>query len=136
MTITLPFYRFHRTLFTGMSAALQERHGITTTELDVLAVLYAAQDHTLSPTHLYQRLLFSSGGMTKLLKKLEEKAYVERLENIADKRSMLVRLTASGTELMQQALQTALTHETACLAQLDETEREQFRELLEKLEGC
>jgi len=47
----------------------------------------------VAPINLYESLVFSSGGMTKLLKKLEDRNYISRVDNPIDKRSKLVRIT-------------------------------------------
>ena len=47
--------------------------------IDVLASLHF-NGNALSPTELYDAMLFSSGGMTKVLKKLEEKGILKAEE--------------------------------------------------------
>ncbi len=130
--ITIPFYLFHRRMFTAMNEGLR-RHDLSGSEIDVLGSLVTAEGETLSPTLLYRRLLFSSGGMTKVLKRLEEKGLIARVENLEDRRSMLVRLTASGRDTLMEGMQTALETEAAMLESLDMEERETFRRLLDRL---
>jgi DNA-binding MarR family transcriptional regulator len=131
--ITVPFYLFHRIMFTGMTERLKSEHDLTNSEIDVLGTLYTAEGQILSPTRLYQRFLFSSGGMTKVLKKLEDKAYIERIENEQDRRSKLVKLTDRGSALLSKAMVTALSFEKECLSALSEEEQSAFLALLEKL---
>ena len=132
--IMIPFYLFYRKIFGGMSEQLKNMHDLTNSEIDVLGTLHASEaDHTLSPTQLYQQLLFSSGGMTKVLARLEAKGAIERVENPGDRRSKLVRLTDDGKCILENAIVTALSYEGRYLDALNHSEKEHFRILLEKL---
>lgn len=77
----MPFFILHKKIFEGGNEILINKFGLNQTELDVLGALYylGGDDFTLSPTKLYEKLLFSSGGMTKVLKKLEEKKDLKAL---------------------------------------------------------
>jgi len=50
----------------------------------------------MTPTDLYQAILITSGGMTKVLKQLEEEGDIVREDHSSDKRSRYVRLTPAG----------------------------------------
>lgn len=69
--------------------------------------------YELAPNELYTSLERSSGGMTKMLKRLEALGLVGRTPDPADKRSKLVRLTAAGKQAEEEAFETfvARTHE-------------------------
>ena len=69
--------------------------------------------YELAPTDLYTALERSSGGMTKMLKRLEALGFVSRVADPEDRRSNLVRLTDTGKDVERQAFETFLarTHE-------------------------
>ncbi len=69
--------------------------------------------YELAPSKLYTALERSSGGMTKMLKRLEALGFVRRTPDASDKRSKLVRLTASGKRVEEQAFEAFVsrTHE-------------------------
>ncbi len=69
--------------------------------------------YELAPNELYTALERSSGGMTKMLKRLEALGLVGRTNDPADKRSKLVRLTAAGKQAEEAAFEAfvARTHE-------------------------
>lgn len=80
----------------------------------VLAALRrAGEPYELAPTELYTALERSSGGMTKMLKRLESLGLVTRVPDSRDRRSTLVRLTEAGKKTEQQAFETFVekTHE-------------------------
>ena len=102
--------------------------------MDVLASLHSSQDedHTLTPTQLYERLFFSSGGMTKVLNKLQIKEFIIRLENKEDKRSKLVQLTPTGIEILKIALADVTKLEETIFSNVNDNERKQLSNLLFK----
>jgi DNA-binding MarR family transcriptional regulator len=78
--------------------------------------------YELAPTELYTALERSSGGMTKMLKRIEAMGLVERVPDPEDRRSNLVRLTDKGKVLEQNAFETfvARTHELLRAASPDD----------------
>lgn len=73
--ITLPIAFIHKTIFTNGEEFLKENFALLNSEIDVLASLYT-HNKVLTPTQLYDLTIFSSGGMTKVLKRLEERGYI------------------------------------------------------------
>ena len=57
--------------------------------------------HRLSPKEVGVSLLFSSGGLTKLLERLESRGLVAREPDPNDGRGVLVSLTAAGSDLQE-----------------------------------
>lgn len=133
ISVTLPFYLFHKEMYQGLEMTLQDHLDLSSSEMDVMVTLLSSEDQTLSPTQLYRSLLFSSGGMTKVLKKLETKQLICRLDNPDDKRSKLVQLTKQGEKYTRKAFQLALENEAESLSGLDNEELQQLSLLLNKL---
>ena len=80
------------------------RHGLSLTDIDVLAALrIAPPPHELSPTELYSAVLISSGGLTKVLHSLEHRGLIRRVADDKDRRSRRVRLTPAGRALAERA---------------------------------
>lgn len=100
---TLPIAIIQKTLFSNSEEYFKEHFGILTSEVDVLAALYT-HSGTLTPTQLYDLTIFSSGGMTKVLKRLEERNYIYRKQDEKDRRCMLVCITKDGEDLIKKAL--------------------------------
>ncbi|MFT7004604.1 MAG: DNA-binding MarR family transcriptional regulator [Sulfurimonas sp.] len=130
--ITSPFYRVYTELNTISMQFLQNHHDISPSELDILtSLLYSGGDeYTLSPTSLMQRIIFSSGGMTKILKKMQSKGLIKRLDNIEDGRSKLVQLTQEGKQTTQIALEKLLLLEADYFSSLNANEKEELSRLL------
>lgn len=84
---------------------LTARHGLSLTEIDVLAALRRAPaPHELTPTELYSAILISSGGLTKVLHYLDRRGLIERVANDRDRRSRRVRLTPEGLALTERTV--------------------------------
>jgi len=132
--VVLPLIILSQKLLSDISKLLDEEFNLSNSELDVLASLHSAQDedHTLTPTQLYERLFFSSGGMTKVLNKLQIKEFIIRLENKEDKRSKLVQLTPTGIEILKIALADVTKLEETIFSNVNDNERKQLSNLLFK----
>ena len=76
---------------------------ISVFELEVLVLLRSfPYPHRLTPSLLSDSLMVSSGGLTKVLIKLEKKKHIVRDQNPTDKRSKIVRLTKTGIEFIEK----------------------------------
>ena len=108
--------------------------GLNDGDYGVLAPLRrAGAPHELTPTELAKHRMMTSGGMTAALDRLERKGFVVRVPNPADRRGSLVRLTAAGHDVMEQAMTRHARTEQRLVAGLDDDERAQLSVLLRKL---
>ncbi|MFT5662257.1 MAG: DNA-binding MarR family transcriptional regulator [Sulfurimonas sp.] len=133
--VTLPLLMLSQRLFSQIGNLLSVKYNLSNSELDVLASLHSAKDenHTLTPTRLYERLFFSSGGMTKVLKKLETKKFINRITNKDDKRSKMVQLTKDGKIILEESLPDVIELEEAIFSDLDSQDRKHLSSLLFKV---
>ena len=135
MLLSVPFFMLHKKIYNMGEKLIFGKYNINQSDLDVLASLYYISDgsYTMSPTQLYDVMLFSSGGMTKLLKKLESRELIERVENKYDKRSKLVKITQKGIEITIEALKGIVSLEDEYFSRLDDVEQELFIKLIYKM---
>jgi DNA-binding MarR family transcriptional regulator len=76
---------------------------LTISDYSVLATLRRrGKPYALNPSQLYTRLQRSSGGMTKILGRLEERGLVRRTDNPDDGRGSLITLTRRGLSLQDR----------------------------------
>ncbi|PNV82358.1 MAG: MarR family transcriptional regulator [Sulfurimonas sp.] len=130
--MTFPIALIHRTIFSHAEVFLKEKFDLLNSEVDVLASLYT-HNKVLTPTQLYDLTIFSSGGMTKVLKRLQDRGLVYREEDKRDKRCMLVCLSESGEELVKKALSEISKECNKYFEIFDPKERELFGTLLKKI---
>ncbi len=112
-----------------------ESHGVSWSQFIALSALRSAvPDHVLSPTQLYTAAQVTSGGMTKMMHGLTKAGYIERLDNPADKRSQLVRLTPEGAALAETIVDELIATNKALIGGiLSAEEADQLAKLLAKL---
>jgi len=132
---SIPFFILHKSLFQKGEEVLTKNFSLSQTELDVLATLLFSNTNngTLTPTELYDIMIFSSGGMTKVLKKLEVKGYISRVENNKDKRSKLVKITTLGKNITTEALKEIIEFDDTYFSKLNQSEQQIFQKLLYKM---
>ncbi len=106
--------------------------GLTQAAFEVLTTLRSLpKPRQLTPTELYNSILVTSGGMTKVLKQLEENNWIVRLPHSSDKRSMLVKLTGKGKTLIEQAMEAVVQGDRNIMKQtLSDQDISSLREIL------
>lgn len=129
---TYPIMLIDKTLFAHSENFFKEKYDLLKSEVDVLASLYT-NNNQLTPTQLYDLTIFSSGGMTKVLKRLQERGYIERKADEKDKRCMLVCLTASGEEVIKCSLFKVSKEYENYFDNLTEEEKKELSRILQKL---
>jgi len=91
--------------------------------------------HCLTPTSLANTMLFSSGGLTKVLNRLDNAGLITRIDNFEDKRGKLVQLTQSGSDLINKVIVELHSEEQQKMAVLSTAEKQLLNELLHKMLG-
>ena len=110
------------------------RHRIESWEFDVLAALRrAGAPYELSPGRLIRETLVTSGTMTNRVDRLAARGYVERYPDPADRRGVIVRLTAEGKAAVDAAFEELLAAEADLLADLSDRDRAELAGLLRTL---
>jgi DNA-binding MarR family transcriptional regulator len=109
-------------------------HRIEPWEFDVLAALRrAGKPYQLTPGALIRQTLVTSGTMTNRIDRLAERGLVERSPDPADRRGVLVRLTAPGKRAVDGAFETLLASERELLSDLPAADRARLAALLKQL---
>lgn len=81
------------------------QHDLTPAEFDVLVTLRnSPTPHELTPGEIQDRVLITSGGLTKVIVVLEQKRLIKRSVNKNDSRVKPVRLTAAGNRFISKAM--------------------------------
>lgn len=111
-----------------------DHYDLTMAEFDTLATLRKlGKPYELTPSHLCQANLLSSGGLTKVLNNLEKRGLIERETHEEDKRSRIVRLSEAGIALVDDAMEAVLkAHENLLNLVFNQDERDQLNALLSK----
>jgi DNA-binding MarR family transcriptional regulator len=113
-------------------------HGLESGEYDVLATVHrSGRPEGLTAGSFLKAALVTSGAVTNRVDRMEAKGLVERVRDSDDRRSVKIRLTARGTEIVQRVTALHLANERRLLAALSEEQcgrlTEGLRILLESL---
>ena len=127
-------------LIEGFQCEVLEAFDLSAGDYGVLAVLRrAGAPYRVSPSDLTSRLSRSSGGITKILKRLEARGLIERSRDPADGRGTRVRLTRSGRALQERVFHAYVEHTQKLLAPVPASRLQQsdraLRVLLEAFEA-
>ncbi|WP_229674202.1 MarR family winged helix-turn-helix transcriptional regulator [Nakamurella endophytica] len=110
------------------------RFGLSIGEFDVLAALRRAGDpYTLTPSALARGLMLSAAAMTNRLDRLEAAGALTRRLDPANRRSMLVTLTAAGLDVVDRAVTEHVAREEELLGVLGAADRRRLDALLRDL---
>ena len=129
---------FHVTLANITTVALFERHvgqpfNLRKAEFSLLMLLLA--NGATAAKRLARTLRLSAPNLTMLIDRMQDKHWLRRERNPADRRSQLVVLTAEGQALARRAQAASATMEASLQRRLSRAERAMLIELLAKLAG-
>lgn len=130
--ISAPLAFLYKHLYTKNQILMQEKHDLSLSEIDILASL-VFNNKIMTPTNLYEATFLSSGGMTKILKKLEDKKLIKRVASKEDKRSFLVKIEKKGEDLLSKCFETLIQIDEKLFSVLDEKEQEGLKVTLKKI---
>ncbi len=111
-----------------------QAHGLEPWTFDVLAALRrAGSPYQLSPGQLVTQTLVTSGTMTNRIDRLVSQDLVQRFPDPADRRGVLVRLTAAGRERVDAAVADLVRREHELLGEIDVADRDHLVATLRRL---
>ncbi len=122
--------RAHSAL-TAHAEADVARHGLSLAEFGALEALF--NKGSLLVGELQRKVLKSSGGMTYVLDRLEDKGYVQRRPCETDRRAVYAELTDEGQALMERIFPGHAGSIEAAEEGLTPAEQEEAIALLKKL---
>lgn len=109
-------------------------HGLEPWEFDVLTTLRrSGEPDGMTANALLKAALVTSGAITHRIDRMEEKGLVERVPDPSDRRSVRIRLTPHGREIVDGLLSLHLAYAARMLQPLDPEAREQLASALRTL---
>ncbi len=129
------FTKLSRTglLLDALQRECLEPHGLAFAEYSVLRLLQAEPKRRLSPSRLAERIVRTTGAVTKLVDRLESAGLVERRPDENDGRAVHVQLTAAGSRLANTASRSYTARRERVLTRLTEPEIQATMASLDRL---
>jgi DNA-binding MarR family transcriptional regulator len=89
--------------------------------------------YRMSPSDLQDTLMITSGGVSNLLKKVEDLGYIRRMDDPVDGRGVIVELTDKGLELSEAAMAAQADLERQLVSVLSGDEQDLLASMLRRL---
>lgn len=116
------------------TGAALKQHGLKHWEYDVLSVLRRqGASFEMPATEIARAALLTSGAMTTRIDGLAQRGLVRRRQAKADRRSVLVRLTAKGRNIVDAAIKSRLDDANELLADFSSGDRRRLADGLRQL---
>jgi DNA-binding MarR family transcriptional regulator len=109
------------------------RYGLSMGKFTLLMQLLQAPEQELTPSDFAERAGVTRATITGLLDGLERERLVKRKPHSTDRRRLSIHLTPKGEQLLLQMLPDHFCRTTGLMANLSETEKLTFIELLAKV---
>lgn len=120
-----------------LNARLQEEHGLTINDYEVLLLLSHADERRMRRVDLARAVKLSASGVTRLLDGLQKQGYVDRATCTEDARVTYAVLTEAGLAKLREASESHLEAIRATLSdRYSAKELDALAELLLRLPGA
>ncbi|MDL9938312.1 MarR family transcriptional regulator [Gordonia sp. ABSL1-1] len=93
---------YHRVLC-SLDRELEARHQLSSSEFEVLELLWTADDHQRRMSDLADNVHLSQSALSRVVARLERDGLVERTLCVSDRRAVFAALTEAGVERYGQA---------------------------------
>ncbi len=113
------------------AARIVEPHGITLQQYNVLRILEGAREDGVPTLEVAARMIEETPGVTRLLDRLEAKAYIRRQRCPRDRRQHLCWLSSDGSRLLERLTPAMSDGHERVLEHLSISDRQQLVTLLE-----
>lgn len=111
--------------------AIVQANGLSVLEWRVLATL--ADSGPITIGQLAQQSVSKQPTVTRLLDRMEQQGYVERLSAAKDRRLTLVRMTRAGEKMIAGLIREAHAHEASVLEPLGAKRSKELKKVLREL---
>ena len=123
--------RLERQLGAGLEASCNLPHAW----FEVLVRLSRSEAHRLTMSGLAEQISLTTGGVTRLIDRMQDAGYVERMPCATDRRVSYASLTSAGRAKLDEAAPVHAANLRVAFAALSDEDRIQLDALLDRLRG-
>jgi DNA-binding MarR family transcriptional regulator len=117
------------------AAQAVEPHGITLQQYNVLRILENTNEDGVPTLEVAARLIEETPGVTRLLDRLEAKAYIRRQRCPHDRRQHLCWLSGEGARVLEKLAPVLAAEQDRVLERLDRDSRQRLIALLDAIDS-
>ena len=117
------------TISMGISEIYEEKYALTITEWRTMAILGSFPNSTAS--EIVQKTALDKVAISRAVKKLLERNFVERKTDAEDRRRQALRLSVLGQEVYNEIIPKAQNYENLYIAQLDQQDLEDLNRIVD-----
>lgn len=119
--------------FDKLSIPLFAPYELTPSQYKILRLLYLEEPESVRQIDIEKSFSMTNPTVTGLLNNLEKKEWIQRIPNPNDSRSKVIRLTAKAENLRNELLDISEQLEDMLTDNLNEQEKNQLIELMNKM---
>lgn len=119
--------------FDKLSIPLFAPYELTPSQYKILRLLYLEEPEFVRQIDIEKSFSMTNPTVTGLLNNLEKKEWIQRIPNPNDSRSKVIRLTAKAENLRNELLDISEQLEDMLTDNLNEQEKDQLIELMNKM---
>lgn len=108
-----------------------QQYGLIASEFSVLEYLYFEGEQPIQV--IGSKVILTSGSMTYIINKLEDKKLIKRRQCKKDKRIYYIRITKKGIKLFEEVFPTHKKYIEKVFSGLNKNEKKQMIELFQKM---
>jgi DNA-binding MarR family transcriptional regulator len=124
--------RIRGELVLGIEQALADS-GVELNFSQFVALKRLGEDGPMAPGELARCVHYSPGALTRMLDKLEQAGYLQRVPDPDDRRALRLELTTAGQKIHKRMIACGNAAAERAFAEISEAERLQLRSLLERV---
>lgn len=124
--------RIRGELVLGIEQALASS-GVELSFSQFLALKRLGEDGPMAPGELARCVHYSPGALTRVLDKLEQSGYLQRVPDPTDRRALRLELTASGRAVNKRMIACGNAAAERAFSEISVAERRQLQTLLERV---
>lgn len=110
-----------------------DQYDLSESRFIILMFLLQAPNKTLAPSEIVQKLGATKATVSKMLKVMENKEWVEKTPSTIDKRSVAIKLTKTGEKLINQFYPQNFKAVGQIMSELDESDLQSLTKIITKI---
>lgn len=118
-----------------MTTQILRPHQLSWQQFNILRILRGRYPEPASVKLLSERMIDKMSNASRLVEKLRQKGYVERIESPTDRRRVEISITELGIEVINKASEVLENETEARLSIISEAEAQQINTFLDSLRG-